>query len=122
MRGQGGPFTEWDYLNARRISDVNSYVPIEKAQVLSEQLSPEQEVIRRDNYQKLSSEARHVIKMILEAPAEMLQVMSTPITGRITKRSIEKFIAGYFWKRKCPDRRSKKIMRELSAFVRDFLV
>jgi hypothetical protein len=44
-------------------------------------------IIRREERNKLSKEAKEVIKMIIESPSDVISALSTP-NGLITKRSV----------------------------------
>lgn len=50
--------------------------------------NPEKMLLKKEAWQLLSEEAREVIDILLKAPAETLEALSTP-TGLLTKRSIQ---------------------------------
>lgn len=57
----------------------------------STELSAEQCVIKKDEWNNLSSEAKEVIKTILLGPNEILEIIQTPQRKLLTKRSIIRY-------------------------------
>ena len=57
----------------------------------SKDLSAEQCVIKKDEWNNLSSEAKEVIQTILLGPSEILEIIQTPQRKLLTKRSIAKY-------------------------------
>ena len=123
----------WDYLNAIRIADPLSYVNVELlegenefgivdpeySQLSSERsLNPEKEMIKKESYYNLSEEAKQIVSIIVNAPSEILEMM-TPKTGNVTLRMVSKFISNQFFNRKVPERKTKRVIKELKGFVKN---
>ena len=63
--------------------------------ILSSSLNQETSLIAKDNFQKLSAEAKEIIMTVLNTPDELLNVLTTP-TGKFCRR----YIVRYFKKKK----------------------
>lgn len=55
--------------------------------------NPEQTLLRKESYEKLSAEAKEMISIILNSPAEIIEMLLTPKQKRITKRYVKKYFA-----------------------------
>lgn len=55
----------------------------------SEELDPETTFIKKDNYQRLSNEAKEVIGIILNSPSEVLDLLRTPKHKKISRRIVQ---------------------------------
>jgi len=79
-------------------------------------LEKEQEQIVSDGYSSLSDEAKQCINMIFNAPAEILDMISSPKTKKISKNKIFAMM-----KKQWKDRRAaQKVINELDEFVKTF--
>ncbi len=70
----------------------------------------EREVIKHDLYERLSNEAKDVIRIIFDSPKEIC----TPVTNQITRRSLYLFV-----RRKFGKLIAQQIFKQLSSFVKD---
>lgn len=59
----------------------------------SRQPSPEDIVIKKDLYNKMSVEAKEIISIILNAPDEILKEIATPKRKQVTKKRVKKFFS-----------------------------
>lgn len=77
-------------LNAEREKGKFDYDPEEYKVDLADEkyYDPEKILIKKEAWRSLSDEAKEVINILLKAPSETLDALSTP-TGLITKRSIQ---------------------------------
>jgi hypothetical protein len=110
--------TEQDYLVAYRISseEMKTIDPHADDNLISKQLSPEEAVIKQDSFDKLSDEAKEIVNFILSQPNEILEILSTPKTKKITKNSILKHLDKMFHSKFL----ANKILKEISNFVKSF--
>jgi hypothetical protein len=76
----------------------------------------EQERISRNVYAQLSDEAKGVIKLIINAPAEIMDVIATKKHKRISKDRIYRMLSKQ-WRDKIY---ARGVIDELVAFVRTF--
>lgn len=53
--------------------------------------NPEQILLRKEAWENLSTEAKEIIEVILDSPAEILEMLKTPKRRLLTKRSIRKY-------------------------------
>jgi len=129
-------YTSWDFLNAVNVAKASSYVSFDLLEGIEEEdrvvdseyynlirqrsINPEKETIKKEEFGKLSQEAREVISIIVNAPMEMLEMM-TPKTKNITIRSLALFISEWFFHRTVPERKTKRVIEELKTFVRNNL-
>ena len=122
--------TTWAFFMAAQVADTKSYIAnLENLEniYVDNNTNQERKVILNDLYEKLSFEAKEVIRIILTAPAEIVQIM-TPKTKKITRRRILEFIAFHFSNRKGKrirslsevDKKTKRIFKELEEFVGNF--
>jgi hypothetical protein len=80
------------YLEKMYMSLNAEYVDIADYDISAQnQPSPESEVIKKELYQNLSQESVEVIKMIIDSPAEILEMISTP-KGVITEKLVKKYL------------------------------
>ncbi len=138
---RGRPSTVWGYFMAVKVADINSYSSIDKVEgstfnenkdddisnnlehqkikILDKEQSTEEKVIKNDLYFKLSKEAKAIVDIIVNGPAEFMDIL-TPKTGNITKRTISNFITKFIFNRTVPTKQTKRIMNELKDFVSNF--
>lgn len=79
-------------------------------------LKKEKDRIIEERYEGLSQEAKELLRMVLNAPTEVLDAISTPKHKTIKKDLIVKWLAK-LWKDK---KEAKRVVRELEALVKDF--
>lgn len=125
-------YRSWDFLNAMNIANASSYVTFdflegqedrlpdsEYVQLITNQSkNPEKEMMKKEEYQNLSDEAKHIISLIINAPSEILEMM-TPKTKNLTIRSVSLFISKVFFNRKVPEKKTQKVIKEIESFVRN---
>lgn len=58
----------------------------------SEKLNPEILLLKKQQFNNLSKEAKEVIQLILNAPTEILEMIKTPKQNRITKVCLKKYL------------------------------
>ena len=75
-------------------------------------LNPEEYAIKKDLFAKLSDEAREVVSIVVECPAEILSLVTTPKTGKLSKNKIKKYFE-VTW-------RSKFIVSEVLNELREY--
>lgn len=51
------------------------------------------QIIRREEFETLSKEAKEMVRTILFSPSEILHLITTPKTGKITIRGIKNYFA-----------------------------
>jgi hypothetical protein len=84
--------------------------------VLPSRENQEDLVIKKDLAEKLSSEAKDVVRLILNSPSEILEMFMTEKYRTISKRKIGQYLIEKGWKQTKVDR----IFSELKVFVTDF--
>lgn len=77
--------------------------------------NPEFYLLKKESFQKLSYEAREVIKTILDAPTEITELITTNVFGLYSKKLIKKYFLDKGWKRKLLD----NVFNELATFASD---
>ena len=82
-----------------------------KLLILKEQRTPESLYIKNETYQKLSDEAKEIIMIIVNAPAEIIEIFS-PVKH---KTNINKVIS--YFKKIFGYRKTKLAVKEISKFV-----
>ena len=73
--------------------------------------NPEQVLLRKESYEKLSAEAKEMIGIILYAPAEILEMLLTPKQKRVTKRCVKKYFATIWMSKFITDITIKEVTR-----------
>ena len=81
----------------------------------SEMQSPEDEVIKKDIYQKMSLEAKQVISICLNCPAEILELITPRNSKKIKKDKLIKYLQ-HRWNR----RLVRKVLNEITALMKHF--
>lgn len=56
-------------------------------------LEKENEILRKRKYKNLSSEAKQVMRMVFDAPTEIMSLIASPKTKAISKDRIERMLA-----------------------------
>jgi hypothetical protein len=80
-----------DFQVAYNILTGSAWQDIEDIQLLSQQMNPERLVIKKQEYENLSEEAKEIIHVILNAPTEILDELSSPVKNRVTMKRIRNF-------------------------------
>lgn len=80
-----------------------------------EALIEQEEIFVKENkYRSLSAEAKQVIEMVLKAPAEILSIIASPTTHKISKIKIERMLHRQ-WRDK---KYARKVVAELEDYVK----
>ena len=106
--------TELDYIQVYQISKKDSYVYNTCDELEKPEQSIEKQCINKDAYEHLSTEARSIIDIIVESPAEILELIFTPTTGKLSKEAKEKLF--WFFNRKFK-KKTKKIFNEITDWT-----
>lgn len=77
------------------------------------EISAEKKIIKQQNFESLSREARELVMAIVNSPAEVLEIMKTPKTKKLTKRSIRIYIRNIFKSKWVAD----SILKEITDWV-----
>jgi predicted secreted protein len=106
--------------------DVNNYVPVDDVSVFNQlvdhnnpeviYMEIERKNIIKKAYANLSSEAKQVIQIVLDAPNEIMEIIASPRTRLISQKRIESMMRRQ-WKEKSY---TKQVMKELNNFVKNF--
>ena len=59
----------------------------------SNQPTPEEILIKKDAFNNLSTEAKEIIRIILNTPSEMLQAVTTKKANKISRPLIQKYLS-----------------------------
>lgn len=62
---------------------------IEGSIILPSPTNPESEILKRENYNELSDEAKEVIHIILNSPKEVIELFLTPTRKQMSKRMLK---------------------------------
>ena len=76
----------------------------------------ERDIIKKDLFAKLSSEAKEIINIVLNSPNEILEIFKTPKYNLISRNKIKEYLVSNGWKTKSV----KKAFSELKEFVMNF--
>ena len=90
-------------------------ISVENSIVLIDNETPEKEVIKNDTYQKLSKEAKEVLNIVLNTPAEILEIIATPKLAKIKPEKLRDYLYMTYNKRVV-----RRIYRELKRFTSSF--
>lgn len=82
----------------------------------SQDIDPEKLMIKMEEYDRLSSEAKEIISTILHCPEEILELFKTPKLGAISRRLISKVFSD-IWKSKLI---ADSAVKEISKWVKTF--
>ena len=82
--------------------------------VPSKEIGPEEACVKRDSFEKLSEEAKDVIKLILDCPAEFLE-MIWPKKTYFKDRVLVPYL-----RKRLGTMGRRRVMDELREFVSDF--
>lgn len=75
--------------------------------------NPEENYSKKEIFQRLSGEAKEVVETILNAPSEIIELITTNKFGLYSKELIQKYFVGKGWKR----RKVLKAFEELTAYT-----
>jgi hypothetical protein len=79
--------------------------------------SPEDIAIKNSAFRALSTESRQIVKLILEAPQEILDCLKAPKYNKISKRNIFVFLRSEGWTRQ----EIQTCFKELKTFCSEIL-
>jgi len=65
----------------------------------SDKLSAEEYLIKKQEFENLSNEAKEIIDLVLSLPLEFTEILYTPVRKRLTKKSIYEYFKTV-WKSK----------------------
>lgn len=82
----------------------------------SQDIDPEKLMIKMEEYDRLSNEAKEIISTILNCPEEILELFKTPKLGTISRRMIFKVFSDV-WKSKLI---ADSAVKEISRWVKTF--
>jgi len=82
----------------------------------SQERSPEDEVIKKDMYQKMSSEAKQVISICINCPNEILDLITPRNSKKIKKEKLVKYLQNK-WHNK---RLVRKVLNEVTTLIKHF--
>lgn len=82
----------------------------------SKKLNPEMLLVKKQQFNNLSEEAKEIIWLILNTPTEMLELIRTPKQERITKTRIRKYLINH-WKSKFI---TDLTIKELEEWIKEF--
>jgi len=107
---------EWNWLAVYNAVNPENYLPIEDGidKAIDPSPSPEQAVVGRDLYERLSDEAKRVLTIIYNAPEETLYALfASPVYKRFSYARILQHFAHKWGKKK-----ATKVLNELRDFAR----
>lgn len=124
--------TSFDYLVAMNASQASFYLPVcttgfdtedaesmlssPEVELVDQNPSPEEWAIKHNLFQSLSGEAKFVVKLILQTPAEIAELLSTKLDVEISKTMLRNILSTKFrWKPKNID----KAFIEISTYVKE---
>lgn len=115
-------WNEWEILSAMQAADANSYSAIKDEHeeigvfIPSHYPDPEKTLLKKESYQLLSSEAKYVIDLCLNAPTEILEAITSPAKGLISRHRVTRFCAKK-WKNSI---KTRTVFQEIWEFVNNF--
>jgi hypothetical protein len=77
-------------------------------------LKNEKSGIIKRSYESLSDEAKQVIAIVIDTPSEMLELISSPITNKVSKDRIARMLRNQWGERKFV----AELMEEITMFVK----
>ena len=104
--------SEWDCFMTISAADINSYIDYEENPVIDLRLSPEEILLKKESYNRLSEEAKYVIGICLNTPAELLDLITTPVYRKISKEKLTKYFRK-MWNQK----KVNRVFREIQNLV-----
>jgi len=82
----------------------------------SQDIDPEKLMIKMQEYDRLSNEAKEIISTILNCPEEILELFKTPKLGTISRRMIFKVFSDIWKSKLIADSAVKEIARWVKTF------
>jgi hypothetical protein len=96
--------------------DAESMLSSPEVELVDQNPSPEEWAIKHNLFQSLSGEAKFVVKLILQTPAEIAELLSTKLDVEISKTMLRNILSTKFrWKPKNID----KAFIEISTYVKE---
>ena len=80
----------------------------------SDHINQEQLLQKKEALNSLSKEAKEVIKLVLDCPGEILQLITTSKTGNFSLVRIKRYFKRH---KKWTDRTIKRAFREITAYI-----
>jgi hypothetical protein len=105
---------EGNYIQFDDISIAGDMVESDNPETIF--LSNERRSMIQKTYDSLTDEAKQIIDIIFDAPNEMLELIGSPKTKKISKGRIATMLYKQWGDRKT----AKEVMKELSNFARTF--
>lgn len=116
--------TNYEIANAIYASNPNNYQPILYGDPEdlpnefgvnppSKDPTPEEVITKKDQLEKLSEEARWVITLCINTPAELVELIATPL-GKITQRTLRTFLM----KKWRSPQKITRVFSEIQEFLR----
>ena len=115
--------TNYEIANAIYASNPNNYQPIlygdpddtdePGINPVSKDPTPEEMIVKKDQLEKLSEEARFVITLCINTPAELVELITTPL-GKITRRTLRTFLT----KKWRSPQKIARVFSEIQEFLR----
>ena len=102
-----------DYTTAYNIIS-NSTINLDDIQLSSPRKSPEEECIGKDLFHKLSTEAREILDILFNMPAEFVSAINMGSKSGFYEYGLFKFFRDKFTKRK-----SEQAMKELHEYLKE---
>jgi len=120
--------TEWEVLMAISASKEYNYIDITDcayswgqtpdeyfaSPLESKNPNPEQILLWKELVESLSTEAKDIINIVLNSPAEVLEFFLSPITKKVSKEKVKQF-----FRKKFGGRKAEKTFKELKTFLNE---
>ena len=105
----------WQEMFIIRSALNNSYSRLETHMntLQSNHESPEKTIIKKDALENLSEEAKYVIEICLNVPSELLKIITTPITKKVSFGKLKRFLNSKFNDKK----KTEKVIKEIKEYV-----
>jgi hypothetical protein len=107
---------EYAWEQAAVVYDLKNWLSFDVCYDIPSSINNEEELIKKDLFSKLSKESKSIVKLIFCSDDDILRMLSTPKTGRISRRSLMIFLQemGY------PVRTIARCFKELKQLVSEF--
>ena len=110
--GNKNKLSSYDYFLAMQVASDSSYVY--SYENIPDVSNAQEELEKQEKYEGLSGEARTIIDMIISSPAEILDLIITPTTGKISREAKKKLFTFF---RKQWGWKTKTIFREIEQWT-----
>jgi hypothetical protein len=107
--------SDHDLMTAVNLVLGSGIIDPENAELQAHLQSAEKMMIKVQEYERLSNEAKEAIEMIINGPSEVIEALSTPIQRVITVRSVRRFLTAYF----CSVYIAESTIKEIQSWVKD---